>query len=85
MSSSSADPSAEERELSLVSKVEMRIALADSEAKLEGLLKTYLAPLLLKLASDSVKVRNKVGMFVSVPLSHCCSSWDVNINRLIKC
>lgn len=37
-----------------------RIALADSDKKLEDLLKLYLAPLLLKLSSESVAVRNKV-------------------------
>lgn len=50
----------EQRELSLLGKVEMRIALADSDAKLESILKTYLTPLLLKLASEHVSVRNKV-------------------------
>ncbi|CAO2648871.1 Nn.00g098200.m01.CDS01 [Neocucurbitaria sp. VM-36] len=50
----------EAKELSLVGKVEMRIALASSEKKLEDLLKTYLAPLLLKLGSEHVSVRNKV-------------------------
>ena len=52
--------SPEQRELSLVGKVEMRIALADSDSKLESTLKTYLAPLLLKLASEHQSVRNKV-------------------------
>lgn len=50
----------EAKELALVGKVEMRIALADSDKKLEDLLKVYLGPLLLKLGSDSVAVRNKV-------------------------
>ncbi|KAH9878470.1 hypothetical protein IAQ61_001742 [Plenodomus lingam] len=50
----------EAKELALVAKVEMRIALASTEKKLEELLNTYLAPLLLKLGSDSVAVRNKV-------------------------
>lgn len=40
-------------------KVEMRIVLAESHAKLEGLLKTYLTPLLLKLSSEHIAVRNK--------------------------
>jgi len=53
---------AEAKELALVGKVEMRIALASSEKKLEDLLKTYLAPLLLKLGSEYVAVRNKVGI-----------------------
>ena len=55
-----ASQSPEQRELSLVGKVEMRIALADSDTKLESALKTYLAPLLLKLASEHQSVRNKV-------------------------
>ena len=52
--------SPEQRELALVGKVEMRIALADSDSKLETTIKTYLAPLLLKLASEHQSVRNKV-------------------------
>ena len=51
----------EARELSLISKVELRFALADTDSKLQSILQTYLAPLLLKLASDHVSVRNKVG------------------------
>ncbi|KAF2422587.1 ARM repeat-containing protein [Tothia fuscella] len=52
--------STEERELALINKVEMRIALASTNDKLAGLLKTYLAPLLLKLASEHASVRNKI-------------------------
>ncbi|GAD93527.1 proteasome component (Ecm29), putative, partial [Paecilomyces variotii No. 5] len=52
--------SSEARELTLISKVELRIALADTDSKLQTLLNTYLAPLLLKLASESLAVRNKV-------------------------
>ena len=51
--------STEARELELVGKVEMRIALAKDD-KLESLLKPYLPPLLLKLASEHPAVRNKV-------------------------
>ncbi|KAK9371250.1 proteasome stabiliser-domain-containing protein [Lipomyces kononenkoae] len=47
-------------ELTLVNKVEMRIALANTDEKLEALLKVYLAPLLLKLGSPHEDVRNKV-------------------------
>ncbi|KAL2828660.1 proteasome stabiliser-domain-containing protein [Aspergillus cavernicola] len=50
----------EARELSLISKVELRIALADTDGKLESLLGTYLVPLLLKLSSESHAVRSKV-------------------------
>ncbi|QGA15725.1 hypothetical protein EYB26_003385 [Talaromyces marneffei] len=60
MSSGAPAESPEARELSLVSKVELRIALADSDEKLQKLLQTYLAPLLLKLASEHLAVRNKV-------------------------
>ena len=52
--------SSEARELSLIDKVELRIALADDDAKLQSILATYLAPLLLKLASEHVNVRNKI-------------------------
>ena len=51
---------AEARELSLVGKVEMFIALADTDEKLSNTLAKYLAPLLLKLASEYQSVRNKV-------------------------
>lgn len=53
---------AEAKELSLVGKVELRIALADSDSKLESILNTYLPPLLLKLTSDHSSVRNKVSL-----------------------
>lgn len=51
--------SIEAKELSLVNKVELRIAVAEDD-KLQSLLTTYLPPLLLKLASDHVSVRQKV-------------------------
>lgn len=54
------DQTPEAKELALVGKVEMRIALASTEKKLQDLLNMYLAPLLLKLGSESVAVRNKV-------------------------
>lgn len=60
MSTSAPTESPESKELSLVGKVELRIALVDSDTKLESILKTYLPPLLLKLASDYISVRNKV-------------------------
>ncbi|KAL6716269.1 proteasome component M29 [Lecanora helva] len=50
----------EARELSLVGKVEMKIAMCSNDSKLESVLDTYLPPLLLKLASDFLSVRNKV-------------------------
>lgn len=50
----------EQRELALVNKVELKIALSSSDTKLESTLNIYLAPLLLKLASEHTSVRNKV-------------------------
>lgn len=50
----------EARELELVGKVEMRIALVPTDEKLQSSLNTYLPPLLLKLASEFLSVRNKV-------------------------
>lgn len=60
MSTSAPIESPESKELGLVGKVELRIALVDSDTKLESILKTYLPPLLLKLASNYLSVRNKV-------------------------
>ena len=52
--------SPEDRELNLVLKLELRIGNADTDEKLQKLLQTFLAPLILKLASEHVSVRNKV-------------------------
>ena len=52
--------SSEARELALVDKVELRIALASDDGKLQSLLNTYLVPLLLKLSSENGDVRKKV-------------------------
>ncbi|KAM7202732.1 hypothetical protein V8F33_002658, partial [Rhypophila sp. PSN 637] len=53
--------STEQRELNLVEKVDFKIlSVANNEQKLQDLLKVYLAPLLLKLASEHASVRNKV-------------------------
>ena len=60
MSTSTPNALAEGKELDLVGKVELRLALADSDTKLGLLLKTYLCPLLLKLGSEHISVRNKV-------------------------
>lgn len=73
----------EQRELTLVGKVELRIALADSDAKLQSLLNTYLPPLLLKLTSDHEKVRFAVREEPSTRYRiisgfgryHCCISF----------
>lgn len=50
----------EAKELRLVNSVELKIALADSDSKLQKLLNLYLPPLLMKLGSPHASVRNKV-------------------------
>lgn len=58
MASSDVD---ESKELRLINNVELKIALADTDEKLQRLLGLYLPPLILKLASPHASVRNKVG------------------------
>ena len=50
----------EAKELRLVGNVELRFAMITADSAMEKALNTYLAPLLLKLASEHVSVRNKV-------------------------
>ncbi|KAF9969044.1 hypothetical protein BGZ73_008786, partial [Actinomortierella ambigua] len=47
-------------ELELLNNVELRFALAETDAQLEKTLATFLCPVLLKLASDQEATRNKV-------------------------
>ena len=56
----SSSPAAERTELELIEKVELRLALSDTTEKFENSLKTFLAPLLLKLASPYTSVRQAV-------------------------
>ncbi|KAL8938334.1 MAG: hypothetical protein Q9211_003256 [Gyalolechia sp. 1 TL-2023] len=86
----------EAKELSLVNKVELRIALTDSDTKLESILNTYLPPLLLKLASDHSSVRNKVisicqhintrikSPHVRLPVGDLLKQYKENNNALIR-
>lgn len=50
------DPSS----IELLDNVELRFALADTDAQLEKTLNTFLCPVLLKLASPTEAVRSKV-------------------------
>ena len=75
--------SPESKELSLVGKLELRIALVDSDTKLESILKTYLPPLLLKLASDHLTVRNKVRQeptYCELPQEVIDKSTDIEVS-----
>ncbi|KAL8893439.1 MAG: hypothetical protein Q9192_005256 [Flavoplaca navasiana] len=86
----------EAKELDLVGKVELRIALTASDAKLESILNTYLPPVLLKLASDHVSVRNKViaicqhvntrikAPSIILPVAALLKQYKENANPLIR-
>ena len=50
----------------LVERVFMRIVMAETDEKLENALKTFLAPVLLKLASTNEAVKNKVGLVIII-------------------
>lgn len=56
-----AEASAEQRELRLVESVEFKIlGVANKETKLHELLQRYLAPVILKAASEHTSVRTRV-------------------------
>lgn len=47
-----------DRERRLIEQLELRIASADTSEKLQSILQRFLAPLVLKLASENVENRN---------------------------
>lgn len=56
-----AAPATEQRELQLVESVEFKIlGVANKEEKLHQLLQRYLAPVILKAASEHASVRGRV-------------------------
>lgn len=75
--------STEARELELVNKVSLRIGLA-KDSSLEKLLDTYLIPLLLKLASDHVSVRNEVCMALSACKAKTDNGQVINMGQHLK-
>jgi hypothetical protein len=68
--------------MQLVGSVEFRIAAASSDRKLEDLLDKYLTPLLLKLASEHLAVRNKVRTYYHVMVHLCLSIPTANSGLL---
>ena len=86
----------EARELNLVSKVELRIAIVSSDEKLQSMLATYLAPLLLKLASEYASVRNKVisicqhintrikPPYIQLPVAGLLKQFKDHLNPLVR-
>ncbi|KAI9717545.1 MAG: hypothetical protein M1812_004686 [Candelaria pacifica] len=77
MSESAKTAPSEAKELSLIGKVELRIALAGTDAELKAILKTFLPPLLLKLASEHLNVRNKYVNTSILESSHRMNSSNV--------
>jgi proteasome component ECM29 len=86
-----------EREYTLISKLEFRIATAPTDDKLEELLQKYLAALLLKLASPIERNRNltikicqyvnsrlKINTLIKVPISALVKTFRENANALIR-
>ncbi|ODV98410.1 hypothetical protein PACTADRAFT_185071 [Pachysolen tannophilus NRRL Y-2460] len=73
-------------ELALVNKVELRIALADTDEKFESSLKLYLAPLLLKLASPNSEVRTTILKSVQhlITRINAATSIKLPIDALLK-
>lgn len=69
----------EEKERELVEKVELRLALADTPHKFEQSLDTFLAPLLLKLASPHASVRQAVFNSLKDILSRLNSLKEVEV------
>jgi proteasome component ECM29 len=72
----------EQRELQLVDRLELRLALAKDAGKFESLLNTYLCPLLLKLKSPSLNVRNKT-VSICMHLSTRIEGDGVYVARLV--
>ena len=69
----------EEKERDLVAKVELRLALADSAEKFQQGLDTFVAPLLLKLASPHASVRQAVFNVLKDILARLSSLRDVKV------
>ncbi|CAI5758290.1 unnamed protein product [Candida verbasci] len=73
-------------ELSLVNKVELRIALAESDEQLEKVLNTYIPALLLKLSSTNSQVRQAILKIIQhvIPRINAARSIKLPIIPLIK-
>lgn len=75
-----------ENELNLITKVELRIALAESEEQFQNAINTYLAPLLLKLGSPHAEVRNSILKIMQYLISriNTRSSIKLPVNALLN-
>lgn len=79
-------PLTEARERELVEKVELRLALSDTTTKFQQSLDTFLAPLLLKLASPHASVRQAVFNSLKNILSRLNGSTEIKlpVTKLVK-
>jgi proteasome component ECM29 len=68
-----------EQELSLINKVELRIALANSDQQFQTALELYLCPLLLKLSSQHTSSRQAVLKFIQQLIPRLNGSRDVEL------
>lgn len=73
-------------EKTLVEKVELRLALADSPEKIQQIVDTYLAPLLLKLSSKEQAVRLEVIKCIKIVLArfNAYTNLKLPVDTLIK-
>lgn len=75
-----------DQELSLINKVELRIAMADTDTKFESALNLYLCPLLLKLASPHQSVRQELLKFIQqlIPRINSAKTIQLPFTKLIE-
>ncbi|KAI9332879.1 proteasome stabiliser-domain-containing protein [Zopfochytrium polystomum] len=66
-------------ELELLENVELKFALADTDAKFERVLGTFLSPVVAKLASPKPEIRNKVTSLCSHAMKRLKSSADLKV------
>ncbi|CAH6719118.1 proteasome component Ecm29p [[Candida] jaroonii] len=69
----------ESTELDLVNKVELRIALANTDAQLENSLKLYLGPVILKLSSSHSSVRQAVFKIIQNVMTRLGAARDIKL------
>jgi proteasome component ECM29 len=67
------------QDLQLIQKVELRFALADSTEKFQSALNIYLAPLLLKFASNDKQVKLQLGKTIKFLLSKFSATTELKL------
>lgn len=67
------------QELALVNKVDLRIALANTDTQLETSLNLYLAPILLKLSSPNADVRKAIFKIIQNVITRITAARDIKL------